>query len=180
MTTAKLIPQHCLLPPAAAHKQGRTAVALKRGPATILKRRSAFSSQQPVARATSLALSVIRERYARRRPSMTANAAAVIPEEPRATRVTFKPTVRVKRIPNVQSDYTEEERMAMWHTKKQLRDIVARASAEVAFEGRDWQNAPEEEDFVCQDGKLLHPLYVLAEESSEESDGGEDAPVASD
>ena len=49
--------------------------------------------------------------------------------------------------------------------------MVVRNHAEYAYEGQEWQKAPEEHDFPQRNGKLVHPLYVWAEQ--EEAAGSE-------
>lgn len=115
----------------------------------------------------------LRNYYARRRPSMTISNKAPPEEPPTDRKVQFFPKVRVKRIPNRLS-YTDETRASMWLPKKELKQMVMKNHAEFAFEGQDWQNAPEETNgFGLRNGELVHPFYVWAEqeEANSSSDG---------
>ena len=122
----------------------------------------------------------LRNYYARRRPSMSISNKA--PEESSADRkVQFFPRVRVKRIPNRLS-YSDEDRLSLWVPKKELKRMVLKNHAEYAYEGQDWQSAPEEADFRQRNGELVHPFYLWAEQedkaaatSGEESDASSEA-----
>ena len=158
MTTATLVPQQ----PASLLRVHR------RGP-TILKRPRLHETKKSSKDSKPILLHNLRNYYARRRPSMSISNKA--PEEPSSERkVKFYPKVRVKRIPS-RLAYSAEDKVSLWVPKKELKRMVLRNHAEYAFEGQDWQRAPEEDDF--KNGK--HPFYVWAEHEAaadreEESD----------
>ena len=170
MTTASSI-----LPAAAVPTSSSSVTVQRRGP-TILKRPRYHVVKKIHSTAKPVLLRNLRNYYARRRPSSVsinphnkAQAAASSyegePEEEPNRKVQFYPRVRVKRIPSRLS-YSQEDRLSMWVPKKELKQMVMKNHAESAFEGQDWQKAPEEEDFGERDGKLVHPFYVWAERTS--------------
>lgn len=129
----------------------------------------------------------LRNRYARRRSSSinisttNGNASDTAArdhdddnnEEESSRRVCFHPRVRIKRVPSRLS-YTEETRLAMWHSRKALKAMVSRNHAESAYEGRAWQEAPEEDEFTMQNGELVHPLYCAwCQDDSDDDDEDE-------
>lgn len=89
-------------------------------------------------------------------------------------KVQFYPRVRVKRIPSRLS-YTDEARLSMWIPKKELKQMVSRNYAESAWEGQCWQEAPEEEEWTEQNGKLVHPLYIQAQMWCQEGESEDEA-----
>ena len=116
----------------------------------------------------------LRNYYARRRPSMSISNKAPPEDPPTDRKVQFFPKVRVKRIPS-RFSYSDEDRLSMWLPKKELKQMVMRNHAEFAFEGQDWQKAPEEEEFGQRNGELIHPFYVWAEQSGSEEEEEESA-----
>ena len=90
-------------------------------------------------------------------------------------KVQFTSKVRVKRIPH-RFSYSDEDRLSMWLPKKELKQMIMRNHAEFAFEGHDWQNAPEETNGFgrLRNGELVHPFYSQQEEE-EESNSSSDS-----
>lgn len=89
----------------------------------------------------------------------------VVSPEPQST-VRFSPMISIREIPS-RKDYSKEEKEAMWTPRLELRELVRKNNAEVAFEGRDWRKAPEENDFGKDgDGNPLHPIFEVKTLSS--------------
>lgn len=167
MTTATLVPQR-----PARHVRS-TVSAHRRGP-TILKRPRFHETKKSSKESKPVLLHNLRNYYARRRPSMSISNKA--PELPATDRkVQFYPKVRVKRIPS-RFAYSAEDKVSLWVPKKELKQMVLRNHAEYAYEGQDWQKAPEEDDFRQRNGKLVHPFYLWAEREAA-ADGESDASM---
>lgn len=83
----------------------------------------------------------------------------------RTVKVSFRPRVRVKRIPNRHS-YSAADRQAMWMPKAELRAMIMRNHAQAAFErSNHWLKAPEENDFMLNDnGERVHPVELWAQQ----------------
>lgn len=160
-----------------ASLQQRPASVVRASP-TILKR-PRYSELKKAPNATKpVLLRNLRNYYARRRPSMNISNKAPPSEDPPTDRkVKFFERVRVKRIPNRLS-YSEEDKVSLWFPKKDLKELINKNHAEYAFEGYDWQNAPEENDgFGLRNGELVHPFYVWAQqEEASHSSGSEETP----
>ena len=165
-----------------------TTASLQQRPASVIRARPTAPTilkrprevKKKVANATKpVLLRNLRNYYARRRPSMSISNKAPPQEEPPTNRkVQFFPKVRVKRIPS-RCSYSDEDRLSMWLPKKVLKQMVMRNHAEFAFEGQDWQNAPEETNGFAEtgNGELVHPMYVWAEEQEQQE---EEASSSSD
>lgn len=158
--------------------QQRPSSVIRASP-TILKRPRYHEVKK--ASTKPVLLRNLRNYYARRRPSMSISNKAPPPEEaPTDRKVQFFPKVRVKRIPS-RCSYSDEDRLSMWLPKKELKQMVMRNHAEFAFEGQDWQNAPEETNgFGLRNGELVHPFYVWAEREEANSSSSDGCSVEDD
>jgi hypothetical protein len=81
-------------------------------------------------------------------------------EDSRTYTIKFQCYVRVVEIPNRRS-YTSKQRKRMWNDCKSIRANAKRNRIEYDWEGRNWQNAPEEQDFcMLRNGTKGHPAYL--------------------
>jgi hypothetical protein len=78
----------------------------------------------------------------------------------RKYRIQFKCYVKVAEIPHHDS-YSPTQRSQMWNNSKTLRGMAKVNRIEYNWEGTDWQNAPEEDEFCSIDGKIIHPAHLL-------------------
>lgn len=125
---------------------------------SLKRSRSAVDKRVPI---SSGKLCSIRNVYARRRsPSFERSARPVVVSPEPQTTVRFSRVISIHEIPS-HKDYSKEEKEAMWMPRLELKKLVRKNIAEVAFEGQDWRNAPEEEeeDFGSDgDGNPVHPV----------------------
>ncbi|KAL7569931.1 hypothetical protein ACA910_008592 [Epithemia clementina (nom. ined.)] len=76
------------------------------------------------------------------------------------TRVRFQPNVVIREIPS-RNDYSRDDKRAMWMPRQELKQLIQKNLAEYAYEGRDWRNALEEDEFCTNEqGQLLHPAEL--------------------
>jgi hypothetical protein len=76
-------------------------------------------------------------------------------------RVHFSKYSLVKVIPHY-SNYSMEERRAMWNGRKEIRRLAKKNSKEYNYEGCRAENAIEEQDFVDLNGTRIHPAHFAA------------------
>ena len=102
----------------------------------------------------------LRNYYARRRPTLKPPTPVLIVSSPESTRVRFRPRVFIREIPN-RKDYSKADKRAIWMPRQELKKLILKNHTEFSFEGRDWRNAPEEDQFgTDEDGQLLHPVHL--------------------
>ena len=188
MTTATLLPQQQQQQQQPRVLQSSSGTVVHRRGPTILKRPRYHENAKktPLPASKPVLLRNLRNYYARRRPSMSISHKAMAAVDEAAAdskKVQFFPRVRVKRIPS-RFSYSAQDRLSLWVPKKELKQMVVRNHAESAFEGQDWQQAPEEDEFGQRNGQLVHPFYVWAEQeaaasSEEESEGENEQDSAS-
>jgi hypothetical protein len=81
-------------------------------------------------------------------------------EDVRTYTVKFNYYVKVVEIPNRHS-YSSKQRKRMWNDGKSIRTNAKRNRIEYDYDGRNWQNAPEEQDFcTLENGRKVHPAFV--------------------
>lgn len=107
-------------------------------------------------------LSSIRDVYSRRRPKLhTTPAKPIVVITERQAKVRFESEVDIYEIPS-HNDYSKEEKQEIWMPRYELKRLILKNHAEYAYEGRDWRNAPEEDDFGADDnGNPLHPVHFI-------------------
>lgn len=81
--------------------------------------------------------------------------------EERKYAIKFQCYVKVVEIPSRHS-YSSVQRKRLWNDGKSIRANAKRNRMEYEWEGREWQNAPEENDFcTLGNGTIVHPAYAL-------------------
>lgn len=78
----------------------------------------------------------------------------------RPYRIKFNCYVKEVEIPH-HSAYCPAQRMQLWNSSKKLREMVNVNRIEYDWEGNDWQNAPEEDEFCVIKGEMMHPAHLL-------------------
>lgn len=78
----------------------------------------------------------------------------------RQYRIQFKCYVKVAEIPHRDS-YSPTQRMQMWNDCKTIRERAKVNRIEYDWEGTDWENAPEEDEFCNIDGNIVHPAHLF-------------------
>jgi hypothetical protein len=76
------------------------------------------------------------------------------------SRVKFTMTCTVVQIPNLR-EYSAEQKKAMYTTAKERYAIKKNASYEYGYDGRNLENASEEDTFVVVNGVLMHPCHSV-------------------
>lgn len=78
----------------------------------------------------------------------------------RQYRIQFKCYVKVAEIPHRDS-YSPTQRMQIWNDCKTIRERAKVNRIEYDWEGTDWENAPEEDEFCNIDGNIVHPAHLF-------------------
>jgi hypothetical protein len=73
--------------------------------------------------------------------------------------VSFLSSVVVHTIPN-RKEYSKRVKKTIWMQPNELEESAIRNGIEFAAEGRDWRLATEEQDFICYQNELVHPVHV--------------------
>ncbi|KAL7557645.1 hypothetical protein ACA910_001249 [Epithemia clementina (nom. ined.)] len=74
--------------------------------------------------------------------------------------VRFRSHVTIHEIPS-RKEYSKADKRAIWTPRRELKKLILKNHTEFTFEGRDWRNAPEEEEFGRdEDGELVHPVHL--------------------
>ncbi|KAL7557646.1 hypothetical protein ACA910_001250 [Epithemia clementina (nom. ined.)] len=74
--------------------------------------------------------------------------------------VRFHSEVTIHEIPS-RKEYTKADKRAIWTPRQELKKLILKNHTEFTFEGRDWRNAPEEEEFGRDEhGELVHPVHL--------------------
>lgn len=152
--TASIEPQKSILTASSTHD-----VAMSRfsplSPLASCSGRVVISAHKP------LLLNNLRNYYARRRPTMQPTSPSLISVSPqRFVKVRFESKVCIREIPN-RRDYNKEDKKKIWTSRGELKRLMLKNHAEYVYEGRDWRNAPEEDEFgVDEDGQLIHPFHL--------------------
>jgi hypothetical protein len=78
----------------------------------------------------------------------------------RRRRIEFSETVRVVLIPS-HKEYAEDEKEAIWGSKKAIAAMASNNFIEFAAEGWDWRNVIDDEEMVVIEGEPvpLHPIH---------------------
>jgi hypothetical protein len=83
----------------------------------------------------------------------------------RRKKIEFSETVRVMLIPS-HADYDNEEKEAIWASKKAIAAMASNNFIEFAAEGWDWRNVVEDDDMIQVPGgdenggvKMQHPIH---------------------
>lgn len=78
-------------------------------------------------------------------------------EDHRSYTIKFQCYVKVVEIPNRHS-YSSKQQKRMWNDCKSIRENAKRSRIEYEWEGPEWQNAPEEDEFcTLRNGMKVHP-----------------------
>lgn len=120
-------------------------------------------------------LKTLRNYYSRRRSTAVASIVVDAAQPPlteqqsqpfqgllsNATKVRFQSDVYICEIPS-RRDYSKEDKRAIWMPRHELKELIRRNHTEFCYEGRDWRNAPEEDDFGTDEkGQRIHPAHVV-------------------
>jgi hypothetical protein len=74
--------------------------------------------------------------------------------------IKFQCYVKVLEIPHRES-YSPKQRKRMWNASKSIRSNAKRNRIEYEWEGREWEHAPEEDEFcILDDGTKVHPAHL--------------------
>lgn len=80
-------------------------------------------------------------------------------EDRKSYTIKFQCYVKVVEIPNRHS-YSTKQKKCIWNDSNTIRTNAKRNRIESDWEGIDWKNAPEEQDFcTLQNGIKVHPVY---------------------
>ena len=77
----------------------------------------------------------------------------------RKYRIRFHSYVKVVEIPD-RNAYTSKQKRRMWNGNEAIRENAKRNKVEYEWEGWEWQNVIEEDEFCFVDGQLLHPAHA--------------------
>ena len=109
----------------------------------------------------------VRNYYARRRPLMLQSSCRTLVSPERlssqsssSSKVHFHSDVLIHEIPS-RKEYSNEDKRAIWMPRQELKQLILKNHQELAYEGRDWRNAPEEDEFGTDEtGQVLHPMHL--------------------
>jgi hypothetical protein len=76
--------------------------------------------------------------------------------------IRFHSYVKVVNIPS-RFAYTTKQKRRMWNGENAIRQNAKRNKVEYEWEGWQWQNVIEEDEFTLIDGQLIHPAHTMAD-----------------